>query len=360
MMGSGTTLVTARIRGYEAVGLDRDPLAVLIASASIGDLDHDAFIAEAATVLAQARRLARRLTPEQCYPMDADEETKRFLRKWFDIRARRELTSLISALKRGHFATTPFLRCAISRMIITKQRGVSRAWDVSHSRPHIKYRVAPVSPFDFFLQNVAAICRHHNFKKRSGLPQGRVRSGDCRHLPFESASFDYIITSPPYLNAIDYLRGHKLSLVWFGYSVAHIRLLRSTNVGSECGIQDTGWDNTMVRLLSDCDRVSSRLLGMARRYACDLGKTMSEIRRVSKAGARITLVVGDSVVRGVEVHNSRAVEYVARENNLELELREVRPLPAHKRYLPPPGSSTTLRQISRRMRNEVVLQFRAS
>jgi hypothetical protein len=39
MAGSGTTLVAARLRGHEAVGFDRDPLAVLIASTWVADHD---------------------------------------------------------------------------------------------------------------------------------------------------------------------------------------------------------------------------------------------------------------------------------------------------------------------------------
>ena len=32
----------------------------------------------------------------------------------------------------------------------------------------------------------------------------------------QQGSVDLTVTSPPYLNAIDYLRGHKMSLVWMG------------------------------------------------------------------------------------------------------------------------------------------------
>jgi hypothetical protein len=39
MAGSGTTLVTARLRGHEAIGFDRDPLAVLIARAWLTNVE---------------------------------------------------------------------------------------------------------------------------------------------------------------------------------------------------------------------------------------------------------------------------------------------------------------------------------
>ena len=45
----------------------------------------------------------------------------------------------------------------------------------------------------------------------------KVELGDARKLSaVENASIDAVLTSPPYLNAIDYLRGHRMSLVWLG------------------------------------------------------------------------------------------------------------------------------------------------
>ena len=41
--------------------------------------------------------------------------------------------------------------------------------------------------------------------KRGGQehPRAVVCKGDARHLPIRSGTVDYVITSPPYLNAID-------------------------------------------------------------------------------------------------------------------------------------------------------------
>jgi len=50
MTGSGTTLVAARLRGHEAIGFDRDPLAVLIASTWVADIETERFTAKAAEV----------------------------------------------------------------------------------------------------------------------------------------------------------------------------------------------------------------------------------------------------------------------------------------------------------------------
>ena len=51
----------------------------------------------------------------------------------------------------------------------------------------------------------------------------------------DDESIDMVITSPPYLNAIDYLRGHRLSLVWLGHQLSGLRMIRSGSVGAERG-----------------------------------------------------------------------------------------------------------------------------
>ena len=52
-------------------------------------------------------------------------------------------------------------------------------------------------------------------------------------LPLADGSVDLIVTSPPYANAIDYMRAHKFSLVWLGQPIANLSHLRSKYIGAE-------------------------------------------------------------------------------------------------------------------------------
>jgi tRNA G10 N-methylase Trm11 len=48
----------------------------------------------------------------------------------------------------------------------------------------------------------------------------QICAANAQHLPLGDNTIDLIVTSPPYAsNAIDYMRAHKFSLVWFGYSI---------------------------------------------------------------------------------------------------------------------------------------------
>ena len=52
-------------------------------------------------------------------------------------------------------------------------------------------------------------------------------------LPLADGSVDLIVTSPPYANAIDYMRAHKFSLVWLGQPIANLSHLRGKYIGAE-------------------------------------------------------------------------------------------------------------------------------
>jgi hypothetical protein len=364
MAGSGTTLVTARLRGHEPLGFDTDPLAVLIARAWCADVDREALEEGAERALATACLAYRTLRVGEAYPQAADEETRAFVRYWFDEKSRRQLAALGAAIEaESSGALRALLWVAFSRLIITKAHGASLAMDVSHSRPHRVYDRAPAPPFDNFLAQVRRVVNASPFASagQSKQPRARIRRGDARALPLDDESIDLVITSPPYLNAIDYLRGHKLSLVWMGHTIERIRAIRTTNIGTEvsnsAGINEDAAAEIAARM-GETTSLSARHGGMLRRYICDLDLMMSEVARVLRRDARAIFVVGDSTLRGIFVKNSEAVKALAERHGLSVERSRTRTLPDDRRYLPPPSSAKG-NTLHARMREEVIIDLRA-
>jgi DNA modification methylase len=361
MSGSGTTLVCARIRGHHAIGCDTDPLALLISRAWCTDVDSEGVKNRAKLVLERAMKLSNRLTREESYPPEADDETRQFVDFWFDSENRRDLAALSRCiLKVRSESERIFLWSAFSRMIITKLSGVSLAMDISHSRPHKVYATAPIKPFNAFLKAVATVIKNCPFKANSSsLPPAKVKFGDARYLPIETESIDIIITSPPYLNAIDYLRGHKFSLVWMGHRIPEIRALRSDNIGSEVlkeSVPNTTIQKTMQNMVN-FKALDSRRLGIIYRYVCDMNLVMKECARVLKKNGRAIFVVGNSSIRGNFVQNSEAIIQLAQSNGFSLTSYSKRPIEKSLRYLPPPDSGLFGEKINNRMKEEVIMEF---
>jgi len=361
MAGSGTTVVTARTLGHHAVGFDTDPLAVLIASTWCANVNPTAVTEAAASVVNRCRDW-RRIRSRDAYPLDADEQTRAYTRYWFDLTNRKQLAALsqaITAIRPP--AVRRMLWCAFSRLIIVKQAGASLAMDVSHSRPHRTFDVAPIRPLAHFERAVRKMIDAAPFcGARRREPKAHIRVGDARKLPIDSGTIDLVITSPPYLNAIDYMRGHRLSLVWMQHSLDELRTIRSANIGTEAGRSDKATDPDLLRAFRagvGTRHLSSADQGMFTRYLRDIRQVLHETRRVLRAGGLAVLVVGDCNIRGTFVKNSNAIKALAVNQQFRLEGERRRVLPRNRRYLPPPEAKDSGSDLARRLRKEVVLTF---
>ena len=361
MAGSGTTLVHARAKGHQAVGCDTDPLAMLIATAWCSNVNPDNFRNKGKIVLEKAKKLAGEIQLDDAYPAYVDEETRNFINFWFDDTNRVQLTALSHCI--SHISDPiekALLWCAFSRLIITKTRGVSLAMDVSHSRPHRKYEKAPIHPFDKYLSAIEYIIKKSPFLSGNiEVPSAILQRGDARNLPIDDNSIDLVITSPPYLNAIDYMRGHKLSLVWMGYCIKSLRSVRTDNIGSERSL-DTEQNHDLVTAyerMGEIEKLERRHQGIVMRYVRDMNKVFFECRRVMRRSAQAVFVVGDSAIKGVFVRNSEGLIQLGKENGLTILSKKTRPIPDNRRYLPPPKKQGANNQIHNRMREEVILTF---
>ncbi len=361
MVGSGTVLAIAQSNGHEAVGIDIDPLAVLMSKVWTTPINRDSLKSNARIVLQRAKEGFYELLTRDAYPIGADEETRSFVRYWFDAYSRRQLASLARTIARVPDANMrDALWCGFSRLIITKQSGASLAMDLSHSRPHRTFKTAPAKPFRNFLtavDRVADNCIAVNDKRP--WPATRVQWGDARNLPLQNNSFDIVLTSPPYLNAIDYMRCSKFSLIWIGYSISELRQLRSASIGAESSANAL-WDEQVAeRILSDLNLkpcLASAQEAILTRYIDDMYKSMHEVSRVLSARGKAIYVIGENTIRGTYIPTASILVAVARLCSLKLYQRHVRTLPANRRYLPPPSRKSA--NLGARMRQEIILEFR--
>ncbi len=362
MAGSGTTLAIGRSRGHIAYGIDRDPLAITIAKAWCSDIDAEKVISKADEVLNKADVTAKGLRSATGYPQRADEETKRFVRFWFDLRNRKQLAALSKHISLVRDETMrAFLWTAFSRMIITKKVGVSLGMDISHSRPHKVYDKAPVTAFEQFPKAIKRVIKGNPFGAGDCvLPKATITYGDARAIQFDDSFFDRVITSPPYLNAIDYLRGHKLSLVWMKNSIGRIRNLRSTNIGAEIKSEmpNDGQIAAALEAAGKTNNLSIRHKGILVRYIIDMNAVCAEIARVLKLEGKVVYVIGDCTVKGTFVSNSKAIRMLSEHHGLVVDEIEERLLPENRRYLPPPTNNNAGCQLQSRMRKEIILTMR--
>lgn len=355
MCGSGTVVRLAREAGRQAIGCDLDPLAVRMTRTACNP-------AWATDLKDRAEELAAEAMAETAaLPswIADDFETSEFVKFWFAPDQRGDLARLAKVLSNRPRSDDP-LRIALSRLIVTKDGGASLARDTSHSRPH---KVREDNDFDVIEGFIRSADKLGSLLE--DLPSGdhaaSVRSVDARKLDFVPENhIDLVVTSPPYLNAIDYLRGHRLSLVWFGQTMREVRDLRGSSIGAERILKNASAATKAMALQATprLAEMSDRDQGMTLRFVADMDRLCASLARVVKTGGHLVFVVADSQVRGVPVSNSAICKLAAAHHGFTFTDGLVRPLPSQHRYLPPPEVGGS--QFSTRMREEAVITFERS
>jgi hypothetical protein len=352
MCGSGTVVRLAAGHNRVGIGADIDPLAVIITRTACHPAWAENLVERAEGLLDRAGRLSGKL-PEW---VTRDTETREFVEYWFAPEQAEDLSRIARVLIDAPRRDDP-LRVAFSRMIVTKERGASLARDTSHSRPHKLDKPNDYDVFSEFVKSAMKLERLIDYETIEHRPS--IRRDDARTLSFlESDSIDLCLTSPPYLNAIDYLRGHKMTLVWMGWTASAIRTLRGVSVGVERAITKVKpeineiAENAVPRIAD----LPARRQGMVLRFTHDMDRLARSLARVTKCGGHLVMVVADSQLKGVPISNAEICAGAATSNGFELVARDERVLPAQHRYLPPPATSTGT--LAARMKHEIIFTFR--
>ncbi len=375
MLGSGTTLIEAVRLGRYAVGCDIDPLARMIASAKLSRVDPLAALREGNELIAKASDdyHENRLELLDGIQRRFDSKTHEFINYWFPLERQLELLALvrhIEAMAEG--GVRGFLQVVFSSIIIAKSGGVSLARDLAHTRPHRDPQKAPRSAISEFgkrlKQNVAALGKdplHQNGTletsgklSRQQTNAASIYSASASHTKLPSSSIDLVVTSPPYANnAIDYMRAHKFSLVWFGWKIADLAKIRAQYVGHDAlgrPIHDRLPDQcegTIARLTERDKRKASVL----RRYFWEMSAIISEMWRVLRAGRPAVIVVGSSKLRGLDVETHKGLAAIGENAGFTLAGIGARRLDRDRRMMPARWGKERQSQIEERMHEEHVI-----
>ncbi len=358
MMGSGTTVVEALLEGRRGIGLDIDPLALRLSTVKTTRLElenlryaGDKVLLRANALLSDGRAVEKELRRR------FDERTQAFINYWFLPTTQRELMALVLAIEDvTDRSVRHFLELTFSSIIVTKSGGVSLARDLAHSRPHLDKTKVPKNALEQFVLRL-----RKNFVSIAQLTtNGKLAAvlvGDARDMPVTAGSIDLIVTSPPYANAIDYMRAHKFSLVWLGGSVVTLAKLRAGYIGSERTehlpeIPLPDMPQMIIHELAKRDHIRAAIL---RKYFIDMKSVFIEFHRVLRNNAAAIIVVGTSLMRGIDVQTHYCLADIAAAIGFDVVGVVTRILDRNKRMMPARFGKKTNSMIEQRMHEEYVI-----
>lgn len=279
--GSGTTLVEARAAGLRAIGVDVNPLAVLVARAKTWTApprtrQHllttaQKLSGEVLEAGRQARRSAADAAPLRG-PVGFDPNARnRRLAAWFAPHVRRELEELARSIDAHAQRDAEAARVLTAALSAILYKVSSRTSDTDAT--WVQRNVARGACARWFLQRVELLLAGLDDLGRGAGSPPEVLEADMRSLGelLPAGSVGGVVTSPPYAGTYDYADSQRLRFDFLGLRHRH---LDEQELGSR-------------RRLHGHDA--------GPRWREQLGAAIDALVPLLAPGARVALVLGDSV-----------------------------------------------------------------
>jgi len=341
--GSGTVQVEALVRGMPSVGIDIDPLACFVTQVKTTPLPPE----ELETALGRIEAILspfRRSGTELESLVGADISDEQFgiesqdlafpaipnMFHWFRRYVVVDLARLLWAVQRAELGERQarFFRACVAAII----RRVSNAdpdpvsgLEVTRIQAERNAR-REFRVFDEFANKARKEIQGMCFLwqacgDRSSASAAKVIQGDVLRarelLAGEGIGrrFPLVVTSPPYCQAVNYSRRHKLEMYWLGFvhdREEHLKLAHSYVGRRRVRISDwdesvqfgiEGLDQTLDRI-GERSHVKARAL---RHYFWSMSSALAELGEVIERGGLLICAIGDSVCCGTPVTTTQFV-----------------------------------------------------
>ena len=332
-VGAGTTALESILSNRNAIGIDVDPIACRISQILTTRIDVPYFVQATDNLRERLRDYEVFLaTNPQVYEDLGPGGTLRIGRQTFRVPdepaieywfAPSHMATLAVIRKTAAAEPDPIVRrafeVAISSAIIRKwPNTLSYAMDIDHSRPHRPRcpRAQAIedqfSLFNRVLGRVRDVVLDIQQALLSVGSSATILEGDAvqQLSELDSNSVGFVLTSPPYLNAIDYPRAHKFSHWWLFPET--VPLGRSEYLGLRRAKDDGVEGDCLLVVPALAESLEpfrdKPIYRNITRYVLDLSAVLEQIQRVVKAKGKVAFVVANNVISGTVLPVSAIIE----------------------------------------------------
>lgn len=324
MCGSGTVILESILQNRNAVGVDIDPIAKLITKVKTTPIDKNK--------LRRAKKWIEDYVVEPIKPPEIPEFHYRD--SWFKPFILEELSILKAAI--DNILTNPYFsdfseeeRKNIYDFCIVIFSSIIR--DVSNADPHctrtvirkkLNKKLKAGDAYRAFnnslskqIDNIGAFTKIYKTlqHKNINIPS----NGDARKTGLEDDSVDLAVTSPPYINAVDYPRTHQLELYWLKFAKGSLASMKRQYIGTEtvynkeyAELKQSGL-KTLDPLLEEIYHIDPRRAYIIYKFFEDMKANLKEVRRVLRPGGRYCIAIGNNTIRGKNVPSHEILKEVA-------------------------------------------------
>ena len=337
--GSGTSLVEGVLSGQNAIGIDIDPLSILISKVKTTRIDEYELKKVANWLLAEMEVMNEGTFLPEC----------KTLSHWFTDDAINKLSIIRTLIDQisNKFGKTDGIRDIQDLLIVCFSsiiRRVSNADNesqktyVSHTRVKIPEEVNTlfVSQLDYFIKRIVKFSHHTNPNSKVALIQSS--SAESLKAKLEGFQINLAVTSPPYIKAIDYIYNQMVELFWIGdifqmQTQTKQNSMKSNYIGNKqipkleyknydpnencVGIENI--DETLQQIHISDKKNGQKHSYITYKYFLMMDKHFSEMAKCLNRDVHYVMVVGDSNVSGVDVETANFLTKIAEKNGFILD-----------------------------------------
>lgn len=320
-MGSGTTLVEASLLGYPSYGVDIDALSKLLSKVKTTPLLQkelaiiEQFINEYQNAIKKPSKFKKEAVK---YTPDME-----LIGYWFSESVINDLAIIRLLIQKnytqfGNKKVKDFLEIVLASII----RKVSKA-DNQSPKPYISTKIKKDHPvvFDEFYKNLLKYINSIKQYSEASKATSKIIGFDARNIDRKalfSGKSSLAMTSPPYINAFDYVRSLKLENFWLdGFSKEKLSDLYNHQVGSE---KVKTLKETPVYGLKELDSVLSSIYLLDKKrawitfhYFQAMKENLKSVYGCLQEGGYYCVVVGSSKIRGFDVNTASILSEIAKE-----------------------------------------------
>lgn len=297
--GCGTTLVESKIHGRKSIGVDINPVAVMITNAKINSINPD----ELAVAIENIKNKIDNFLP---YSSAKNNKHER-IDYWFRKKEKNKILFLykkILSFKDDNIRT--FFLCALSNIL----KNCSK-WLQSSTKPQIDPKKIPADPFEMLIRQLTRMEKknklfYEELKNKGYLDvECEIKLKDARKTGIRQNSVNAVITSPPYVTSYEYADIHQLTGYWFDY-INEIKDFRKNFIGTfYSNNKKLKTKNKIAQSIVDkLEDKDKKVAGEVAKYFNDMYDVAREIKRILKKDGHACLVIGNTTFKDVKIESA--------------------------------------------------------
>lgn len=330
-MGSGTTLVEAKLKGIDAIGTDLNPLARLIGKSKTNLIDID----ELENEIIKFEKIILKIM-ENILEYEVEIPYFSIRDSWFKIKILKDLAILKENIKKiTNLEIQEFFLVAFSeivRKVSLTRNSEFKLYKIEESKRE-EFNPDTIALFfqkilenfrnyvDFYNElkktDKISSTKIYDFNTTYGIPEALIRD----------ESIDLVVTSPPYGDSkttVAYGQFSRLANEWLGYTEA-IKVDSKLMGGEKTQkLEKLGYeplDKILEKIKVNDDQKNIEKKGKSKRalevlsFYSEYKKSINNISKKIKKGGVVVYVVGNRRVCDIELPTDEVTKYFFEQNN---------------------------------------------